>query len=88
MVTDREACAKIRSAENCIAEERHLVFWRFATRKMGGSEVILRKMQSLIVDDLKLKPRSEREMGQDSEDDGDICTPKAEPPTEDDRPLE
>jgi len=55
---------------------------------MGGSEVILRKMQSLIVDDLKLKPRSEREMGQDSEDDGDICTPKAEPPTEDDWPLE
>jgi len=50
--------------------------------------VILRKTQSLIIDDLKPEPRSEREMGQESEDDGDICTPKAEPPTEDDSPLE
>lgn len=47
--------------------------------------MILRKTQSLIVDDLKPEPSSEREIGQKSED--DICTPKAEPPNEDDRPL-
>jgi hypothetical protein len=54
---------------------------------MGGFEVILRKTQSLIVDDLKPEPSSEGEIGQKTEDDGDICTPKAEPPNEDDRPL-
>lgn len=48
--------------------------------------MILRKTQSLIVDDLKLDPEAEKQQGAEPDDDGDICTPKSEPPTDDDKP--
>lgn len=50
--------------------------------------MILRKTHSLIIDDLKPEPQPDPEKAAELEDDGDICTPKAAPPTEDDRPLE
>lgn len=48
--------------------------------------MILRKTQSLIVDDLKPEPQTEKRA--ETDDHGDICTPEASPPTEDDQPLE
>lgn len=53
--------------------------------------MILRKTRSPIVDDLKPEQKSEREQALESEndgDDGDICTLEAEPPTDEDNPLE
>lgn len=51
--------------------------------------MILRKTQSLIVDDLKPEPETkDSAKEQESDDDGDICTPKSDPSTDDDRPLE
>lgn len=56
---------------------------------VGGSKVILRKTQSLIVDDLKPEPETkDSAKEQEPDDDGDICTPKSDPSTDDDRPLE
>ncbi|WP_211913014.1 hypothetical protein [Tardiphaga alba] len=50
--------------------------------------MILYKTQSLIVDDLKPEPKAEKNRDLVLEEDGDICTPKSEPPNEDDQPLE
>lgn len=54
----------------------------------GRPEVILHKTQSLIVDDLKLDTEAEKQQGAEPDDDGDLCTPKSEPPTDDDKPLD
>lgn len=50
--------------------------------------MILYKTQSLIVDDLKPDPKTEKSLEATPDEDGDICTPKSDPPTEDDQPLE
>lgn len=50
--------------------------------------MILRKTHSLIIDDLKPEPQPDTEKAAKLNDDGDICTPKSAPPTEDDQPLE
>lgn len=50
--------------------------------------MILHKTQSLIVDDLKFDTEAEKQQGAEPDDNGDICTPKSEPPTDDDKPLD
>ncbi len=50
--------------------------------------MILRRTHSLIIDDLKPEPQPDAEKAAKLNDDGDICTPKSDPPTEDDQPLE
>jgi hypothetical protein len=50
--------------------------------------MIARKQGPVIVDDLKPPPGSESRGEVHEGDDGDIATPKSEPPTEDDKPLD
>ena len=50
--------------------------------------MIARKQGSLIVDDLKPPPGLQAAGEVHEGDDGDIATPKSDPPTEDDKPLD
>jgi hypothetical protein len=49
--------------------------------------VTVRKTPAAIIDDGKEEPRTDNDAHPPA-DDGDIATPKSQPPTEDDRPLE
>lgn len=50
--------------------------------------MILRKTPAFIIDDPRLEPDKDNKPEGPLEDHGDIATPEASPPTDDDRPLD